>query len=115
MHRAPGSNILAPEQKLLDSKEFRDRLGGLSQVYGDDGQALRDAGCQFDAFVQALNRSPDAFVELMSQRLFKGSMSPVLRDASKVLLDEARWDSTGQRAALVMTFMLTTPAFGVIK
>jgi hypothetical protein len=51
----------------------------------------------------------------MSQRLFKGSMSPVLRDASKVLLDEARWDSTGQRAALVMTFMLTTPAFGVIK
>ena len=115
MHRAPGSNVLAPEQKLLDSKEFRDRLGGLSQVYGDDGKALRDAQCQFDAYVQALSRSPDAFMELMNQRLFKGSMSPVLRDASKVLLNETSRENTGQRAALVMTFMLTTPAFGVIK
>ena len=115
MHRAPGSNVLAPEQKLLDSKEFRDRLGGLSQVYDRDGSAFVNAGCQFDQFVNALTQSQDAFIELMSQRLFKGSMSPTLREASKTLLDETRNDSAGQRAALVMTFMLTTPAFGVIK
>jgi uncharacterized protein (DUF1800 family) len=115
MHRAPGSNVLAPEQKLLDSKEFRDRLGGLSQVYDRDGSAFVSAGCKFDEFVSALNRSPDAFIDLMSQRLFKGSMSPTLREASKILLDETRYDSPGARAALVMTFMLTTPAFGVIK
>jgi hypothetical protein len=42
-------------------------------------------------------------------------MSPTLREASKILLDETRYDSPGARAALVMTFMLTTPAFGVIK
>lgn len=115
MHRAPGSNVLAPEQKLLDSKEFRDRLGGLSQVYDRDGSAFVSAGCKFDEFVSALSRSPDAFIDLMSQRLFKGSMSPTLREASKILLDETRYDSPGARAALVMTFMLTTPAFGVIK
>ena len=115
MHRAPGSNVLVPEQKLLDSKEFRDRLGGLSQVYDRDGSAFVQAGCNFDQFVTALNRSPDAFIELMSQRLFKGSMPPTLRESSKILLDETRNDATGARAALVMTFMLTTPAFGVIK
>jgi len=115
MHRAPGSNTLAPEQKLLDSKEFRERLGGLSSVYGSDGKAFSTAGCDFASFVTALEKSPQAFMDLMSQRLFRGSLTPPLRQATQVLLNETGNESTGQRAALVMTFMLTTPAFGVIK
>jgi len=115
MHRAPGNNTLAPEQKLLDSKEFRERLGGLSSVYGSDGKAFSTAGCDFASFVTALEKSPQAFMDLMSQRLFRGSLTPPLRQATQVLLNETGNESTGQRAALVMTFMLTTPAFGVIK
>ena len=115
MHRAPGSNTLAPEQKLLDSKEFRERLGGLSSVYGSDGEAFSTAGCDFASFVTALEKSPQAFMDLMSQRLFRGSLTPPLRQATQVLLNETANESSGQRAALVMTFMLTTPAFGVIK
>jgi hypothetical protein len=38
-----------------------------------------------------------------------------LRQATQILLNETANESTGQRAALVMTFLLTTPAFGVIK
>jgi len=115
MHRAPGSNTLVPEQKLLDSKEFRDRLGGLSSVYGSDGAAFVSAGCDFASFVAALDKSPQAFTDLMSQRLFRGSLAPPLRQATQILLNETANESTGQRAALVMTFLLTTPAFGVIK
>lgn len=115
MHRAPGSNTLAPEQKLLDSKEFRDRLGGLSSVFASDGSAFVTAGCDFDNFVKALEKSPQVFIELMSQRLFRGSLTPPLRQATQVLLNETANESAGPRAALVMTFMLTTPAFGVIK
>jgi uncharacterized protein (DUF1800 family) len=115
MHRAPGSNTLAPEQKLLDSKEFRERLGGLSSVYGSDGEAFSTAGCDFASFVTALEKSPQAFMDMMSQRLFRGSLTPPLRQATQVLLNETANESAGQRAALVMTFMLTTPAFGVIK
>ena len=115
MHRAPGSNTLAPEQKLLDSKEFRDRLGGLSSVYGSDGEAFNAAGCDFTSFVNALEKSPQAFLDLMSQRLFRGSLTPPLRQAAQILLNETANESTGQRVALVLTFMLTTPAFGVIK
>jgi hypothetical protein len=115
MHRAPGSNVLAPEQKLLDSKEFRDRLGGLSSVYDRDGSAFVAAGCDFGSFVAALEKSPQAFMDLISQRLFRGSLPPRLRQAGQILLDEASNESSGQRAALVLTFLLTTPAFGVIK
>jgi hypothetical protein len=115
MHRAPGSNTLAPEQKLLDSKEFRDRLGGLSSVYGSDGAAFNAAGCDFASFVTALEKSPQAFLDLMSQRLYRGSLPPTLRQAAQILLNETANESTGQRAALVLTFLLTTPAFGVIK
>lgn len=115
MHRAPGSNTLAPEQKLLDSKEFRERLGGLSSVYGSDGAAFNTAGCDFSSFVTALEKSPQAFLDLMSQRLFRGSLSPSLRQAAQILLNETANEGTGQRAAVVLTFMLTTPAFGVIK
>jgi uncharacterized protein (DUF1800 family) len=115
MHRAPGSNTLVPEQKLLDSKEFRDRLGGLSSVYGSDGAAFVTAGCDFASFVSALEKSPQAFTDLISQRLFRGSLAPPLRQATQILLNETANESTGQRAALVMTFLLTTPAFGVIK
>ena len=115
MHRAPGSNTLAPEQKLLDSKEFRDRLGGLSSVYDSDGAAFNAAGCDFASFVTALEKSPQAFLDLMSQRLYRGSLPPTLRQAAQILLNETANESTGQRAALVLTFLLTTPAFGVIK
>jgi uncharacterized protein (DUF1800 family) len=115
MHRAPGSNTLVPEQKLLDSKEFRERLGGLSSVYGSDGAAFVTAGCDFASFVSALEKSPQAFTDLISQRLFRGSLAPPLRQATQILLNETANESTGKRAALVMTFLLTTPAFGVIK
>lgn len=115
MHRAPGSNTLAPEQKLLDSKEFRDRLGGLSSVYDRDGSAFVAAGCDFAGFVAALEKSPQAFMDLISQRLFRGSLPPRLRQAGQILLDETSNEGSGQRAALVLTFLLTTPAFGVIK
>jgi uncharacterized protein (DUF1800 family) len=115
MHRAPGSNVLAPEQKLLDSKEFRDRLGGLSSVYDRDGSAFVAAGCDFGTVVAALEKSPQAFMDLISQRLFRGSLPPPLRQAGQILLDETSNEGSGQRAALVLTFLLTTPAFGVIK
>ena len=117
MHRAPGSNILAPEQKLLDSKEFRSRLGDISGIWNDtEGAEFARAGCRFDELTAALEKSPDHYVALLNERFFKGSMPPMLRDAAKNLLKEMAWEPRmGMRAAVVLSFMLSTPTYGVVK
>jgi len=123
-HRAPGSGVLAPEQKLLDSKEFRERFGGLSSVYAGDtkrkilpGDQFKKAGCDFESLELAWKQSPDKFVTLVGERFFKGGMSPLIRDAAFSLINEVNsqnWPA-GEKAAIVLTFLLTTPGYGVIR
>jgi len=123
-HRAPVSNVLAPEQKLLDSKEFRERFGGLSSVYAGDskrkilpGDQFKKAGCDFETLELAWKQSPDKFVTLVGERFFKGGMSPLIRDAAFSLINEVNaqnWPA-GEKAAVVLTFLLTTPGYGVIR
>jgi hypothetical protein len=65
---------------------------------------------------QLLVHSPNAFIDSLSQRYFRGAMSPVLRSA---LLDlaagQTTWGDPAQRAMALLQFALSSPAFGVIK
>lgn len=113
--RAPGSNLLAPEQKLMSANEFTTRMGLLTWI--TEGNADHSAsGCQFDALAQAFERSPSALADEISRRWFRGAMPPTLRNSIVSLATgERNWPSS-RRAALVLThYALTTPFYGVMK
>jgi len=114
-HKAPVSLLLAPEQKLLDTSEFSQRMG-LGWNMGNNTAALQKAGCQFDAMVSALNMSPDLYLNEVSRRYFRGSMSPVLRSAGVNLISQ--FNSNGNSSAMVasstLIFLLSSPSFGAM-
>jgi uncharacterized protein (DUF1800 family) len=114
-HRAPGSNLLAPEQKSLLSSEFSSRLGR----YGEwrDEQLLLAAGCDVEPFKRAIAKSDDALLDLVSERYFRGAMSGTVRQGLKDGLSGQSWQrETPTRFLGAMVQMATfTPAMGAIK
>ena len=115
--RAPGSNLLAPEQKLLNTSELSSRFGGWAFGALNDPLANNnDAGCQIDELARALDRSPKEFVDSLNVRYFRGAMPPLLRTS---FLDLAAgqngWGNSRQRVMSLMQYALSSPSFGVIK
>ncbi|MBI5259171.1 MAG: DUF1800 family protein [Burkholderiales bacterium] len=121
--RAPGSNLLAPEQRLVDARELTLRLGEMNSLRWNrtlkvnDMQPLRDAGCDVDLFVQAYTRSPKDFLDLLSERYFRGAMPPTLRNNLEQMIRQPTWSTTdmSEGAMRMLAFALSTPTFGVIK
>ena len=118
--RAPGSNLLAPEQKLLNANEFVGRYGDpnylLSGLSGTN--APIDAGCSFAEFSNAMAQSSTAYIELVSARYFRGAMPPSLRSTLDQLNAEARGSGNfdaGNWSMVMLGFALATPSFGVMK
>lgn len=110
--RAPGSNLLSPEQKLLNTPEFSDRFGGFDVRFAPNTTA---SGCQVNPFGQAFNESPQALVNLINARYFRGAMPPTLRQ-NLIELAPTVWgeDSNGKALALLL-YALATPYYGVIR
>lgn len=121
--RAPGSNLLAPEQRLVDARELTTRL---SEANGlrfnrtlkvNDLQPLRDAGCDIALFIDAYSRSPKDFLDLLGERFFRGAMPPTLRNNLEQMIRQPAWNATdmSEGAMRMLAFALATPNFGVIK
>lgn len=114
--RAPGSNLLAPEQKLLTTDELTQRLGRLSwTMLGDGAKTNTQSGCDTATLGQAFAQSPKAFVDLVSSRWFRGAMPPTLRSNLMALAVAQTWTTPDQGAFTLLQYALTTPYFGVIK
>ena len=114
--RAPGSNLLAPEQKLLTTDELTQRLGRLTwTLTGDGARANTQSGCDVVALGQAFAQSHKAFVDLVSARWFRGAMPPTLRSNLLALAASQTWNSPDEGAFKLMQYALSTPYFGVIK
>lgn len=109
--RAPGSNLLAPEQRLLTAEELAFRLGGSFP------ESIREAGGNCDAapFGRALNVSPQAFADLVSERFFRGAMPAVLRQNLIDLAPDTHGNSPDDKAVTLLLFALATPYYGVIR
>jgi len=121
--RAPGSNLLAPEQKLLASNEFTSRLGLLTSITWNGVQRRRDlspltnAGCDIQTFVQAYERGAKPFIDLVSERYFRGAMPHTLRSNIEQQMRKPTWNTSaeGEGALQMIGMALSTPYFGVIK
>jgi uncharacterized protein (DUF1800 family) len=111
--RAPGSNILAPEQRLLTAPEMLSRFS----VYGiENTDTATSGGCDLSAFAQAFAASPEGFTELVNQRFFRGAMPPQLRQSVIDLAPEIWGSNANQKAMHLLAFALaTSPNFGVIQ
>ena len=90
--RAPGSNLLAPEQKIVNASEFQSRLNLTYGMRWDNGlpqpslTAMLSAGCGVDTLAQAYAASPAAFLAQLAERFFRGTMPPTLRSGGTAWL-----------------------------
>ena len=114
-HRTQGTNVLAPEQKLLNSSEFGSRMWNNNNGM-DSETMLINAGCDVNAFKVATATSDEALVELISQRFFRGAM-PAALSKSLIEVNKNLWQrEQGLKLAASMLDMASlTPAFGVSK
>jgi len=119
--RAPGSNLLAPEQKLLNTVELTARLNQLQDALmrSDVGAA---AGCQIASLSESYARSPKDYIEQLNVRFFRGAMPATLRSNLMELAaaqDTWSWvsaaDRPGEGAVVLLHYALSSPFFGVMK
>lgn len=114
-HRTQGSNVLAPEQKMLNSSEFSSRMGFFSGRFRDE-TLLNDAGCDVATFKAAQAVSDEKLMELMNDRFFRGALPATV---SKSLIDAHKnyWDRNRGLAltGAILDMASLTPAFGVSK
>ena len=123
--RAPGSNLLAPEQKLLTANELTSRLNLVNSSRWDDLaqqnnlNSMNAAGCNVAAVINAYAASPRAYLDLLSERYFRGAMPPTLRANIEQIVSQKYppWDArTPDDGALrMLDYALASPYFGVIK
>jgi len=114
-HRTQGTNVLAPEQKLLNSVEFSSRMNFFSGALQNE-TTLNDAGCDVTAFKAAQAVSDEKLLDLMNERFFRGAMpasiTKSLIDANKNLWNR---DQGLRLTGSILDMAALTPAFGVSK
>ncbi|MFN5722785.1 MAG: DUF1800 family protein [Betaproteobacteria bacterium] len=113
-HRAPGSNLLAPEQKLLVSTEFADRLGRYDWHFQDEA-VWAASGCDMAAFKQAAGSSDAELLELINQRFFRGAMTPTTRRALSESVPTWQRDTPLRLTGALLQSAMITPAFGAAR
>ena len=125
--RAPGSNLLAPEQKTLTPRVLRESQGGLQSVaytpYNPGPSlatgSLGAAGCPIDEFTAAYQRSTAELVALASRRFLRGEVPRGTLAIAEQMVGQ--WRQTGssgepERAALdLLEFVLLGEGFGAMR
>lgn len=114
-HRAPGSRLLAPEQKMLNSTEFSRRMGDYHNTFREN-RLLIDAGCDTTVFEAAAQKSNEHLVALLGERFFRGAMPAALAQGlieahKNFWYDNNKLTLTGAMLEMAML----TPSFGVSK
>lgn len=109
--RAPGSNLLAPEQKLLAANEFTSRMG-MKWTLTRPGQT---GGCDVAALTRAFSESPKLLIDQINARWFRSAMPPTLRSNLEALALGQTWPTPEDAALTLSLYALSSPFFGVIK
>ena len=114
-HRTQGTNVLAPEQKMLNSIEFANRMNYFSNRMSDEN-LLRDAGCDVDVFKTAQAVSDEKLVDLMNDRYFRGAL-PASVAKSLIDTNQNLWEKNKglKLTGGMLDMAAVTPIFGVSK
>jgi uncharacterized protein (DUF1800 family) len=124
--RASGSELPAPEQKLINAQEFQTRMTmtwnlNWSPNPADDNDSalisLQNAGCEIDKLNDLYNSSIDLYLDYLSMRYFRGAMPASLRRELKTMnaaISSYEWVPT-RRALHLLQYALVSPYFGIIK
>ena len=116
--RSPGSNLLAPEQKMITADEMQQRTYQLSSFAGRTGtepSMLERSGCDTQALARAYAESPRAFNSLLGQRFLRGVMPPTLGMAvASQMYDPGLQGDTLDSALNLLAFALLSPYFAVM-
>ena len=114
-HRTQGTNVLAPEQKMLNSIEFANRMNYFSNRMSDEN-LLRDAGCDVDIFKTAQAVSDEKLVDLMNDRYFRGAL-PASVAKSLIDTNQNLWEKNKglKLTGGMLDMAAVTPIFGVSK
>lgn len=114
-HRTQGTNVLAPEQKLLTTEEFSSRASYFTRIFQEESN-LNTAGCDVEIFKTAQESSDEKLLELLNNRFFRGAL-PATVGMSMIEANKNLWNrNTGLRlvgAYLDMAAM--SPSYGVSK
>lgn len=113
--KAPGSNLLAPEQRLLTGEEMRSRVSSLRHWTVVLRSDLDAAGCDLQSLAQAAARSPGELAVQIGERWFRGAMPPALhRTVETLWANQPGHLSAEARVANVLGIVLSSPAFGTL-
>jgi len=114
-HRTQGTNVLAPEQKMLNSMEFSSRMSFFNWAFQNEA-TLNDAGCDVASFKDAKATSDERLVDLMSERYFRGALSATV-GKSLVDVHKSYWNRNQGLSLMgsMLDMAAVTPAFGVSK
>ena len=114
-HRTQGTNVLAPEQKMLNSVEFSHRMGFFGWAFQNE-TSLNEAGCDVATFKAAQAVSDEKLLDLMNERYFRGALPASI---SKSMIDATKNSSSKtqsiSRVGSILDMASVTPAFGVSK
>lgn len=115
-HRTQGTNVLAPEQKMLTSKEFKNRMLFFYSAFEDES-LLNDAGCDVSTFKAAQSASIDKLIALMNERYFRGAMPESIAGSFAESVRSSNYEYWNQKGLRLTGSILDqaslTPAFGV--
>jgi uncharacterized protein (DUF1800 family) len=108
----------APESKLDNAQMLSQQMGLLSSYAWQPErlQLLTKAGCSVQPLID-LYKTPDQLLATVNQLFFKGAMPAVLMNGATRLTEvlKTRANNDGDRTLLLVSILLGTPSFGVMK
>ena len=117
-YKTPETLVPAPEQKLLSISEIDRRLNSMDpwDATLELAQNMRDAGCDIDSFLAATQEGDERLLNLISTRMFRGGLSPVLRQgALNIMKTHMTSDSPWRKFTRTTRLLLATPSYGVVR
>ena len=100
---------------MLNGVTLRSRFSDFGYHVDQGSEKIAAAGCNFDEFEQALIRSPDHYLDLVSARYFRGALPATLRATAIDLAARSPWMTPRVRAANLLSYLLLSSSYGAMK
>jgi hypothetical protein len=129
-HKAPGSGLNSPEQRLINSIEIGESRLGSAGIMGwydfvsRSDSAFRDAACNLNEYSNTLDQSEEKYLDLVKLRFYRGSVPSATEGALRkaISLVNSRKNGADQtykdpslRALYIIALISASSSFGVVR